>query len=395
MNPKSSPKYSFRDVSWSSGKKLTCDIHSASIDNDDRTINVILNKTHEKEQRKKCQAVWIYNSTIPYFPLDLTEIFPNLTALTINSCGLTEISRTDLAGLDNLLELHLHNNKLTSLPTDLLTNMRRLKWILLSRNRIEHLDSRMFDAIKNQLQLLDLSFNTSINDCFNHIGGKSIEKFMKVIDKNCKKPLSKALSKAEIYKTQEFPKKVLKGFEDLWSSRLFSDFTIIVEGTEFAVHKNILAMHSEVFKAVFEIDLERRKVFRMTIPGFTASAFEDFLGFLYTGKLQNELNAKELLSLAVKYGIPELKIISEDILINNLDESNVIEALTIANLHDLDSLMNGATTFIKLAYPEVNVNETMMKNPGSIEAVIKAKRIYNETVEDVCKMNEAAATTED
>ena len=56
---------------------------------------------------------------IPHIPKGLSTIFHNLTVISIVDCGLNEIHREDLRNFTELLEIHLHGNKIEFLEANL------------------------------------------------------------------------------------------------------------------------------------------------------------------------------------------------------------------------------------------------------------------------------------
>lgn len=99
------------------------------------TGNHLQGKTNADVQRFR-----LYSQHLEVFPRNLHENFPNLRSLWINGCGLKKISKTDLIGLENLEELNLDGNNLTSLPNDLFTGMKKLAQIYFNNNKLERLE---------------------------------------------------------------------------------------------------------------------------------------------------------------------------------------------------------------------------------------------------------------
>jgi Leucine-rich repeat (LRR) protein len=223
------------------------------------------------------EKVLIFQSSVEFFPRGFGKIFPNLKSLIILKCGLKEISRDDLKGLENLEHLYLSNNELVSLPSDLFCDMKKLKTISFNRNKLETMSSKLLEPINDVLLKADFYGNTKINSSFSFGSTDfSLEKLMNLIDNECDLPFVEQPQKAEI---------VAKVVESLWASRRFSDFTIVVGSNEIPVHKNVLGIQSPVFAAIFESDMKERIEGKMEIEEFSASAVEDFLRFFYTGDI--------------------------------------------------------------------------------------------------------------
>lgn len=106
------------------------------------------------------KAISFERSFDRFFLRGLHMIFPNLESLKINDVGLSKLTRRDLIGLENLQELQLCSNNLTTLPNNLFADMRKLKKISLAQNQIDNISSQLFTPIiANELTLVDLSGN--------------------------------------------------------------------------------------------------------------------------------------------------------------------------------------------------------------------------------------------
>ena len=132
----------------------------------------------------------VINSTqIEYLPRGLSEIFPRLTNMQVNYCGLKEISRKDFEGFGQLEYLSMSNNELKSLPNDLFVDTPKLESIFFNFNKIERLSSKILDPLdKTNLKAFWLKGNSSIDMPFVQGGATTLEAFMKEIDAKFFKP---------------------------------------------------------------------------------------------------------------------------------------------------------------------------------------------------------------
>lgn len=148
-----------------------------------------------------------FNGTfIEYVPKGLIDNFPNFRSLVIRRCGLKEISRRDLIGLENLMDLQLPSNQLTLLPINLIANMKQLKTVSFRNNQLEYVSSEMLSPIlTNGLQLVVFSLNKALNSSFKALPDKagpkhvlSIENLIEEIDEQCKSPVEAQLHNMKI-----------------------------------------------------------------------------------------------------------------------------------------------------------------------------------------------------
>ncbi|BES92201.1 Hypothetical protein NTJ_05009 [Nesidiocoris tenuis] len=114
---------------------------------------------------------------------------------------------------------------------------------------------------------------------------------------------------------------------------MFSDFTICIGSSSFAVHKFVLAMRSPFFRALFETPMRESQEQKLNLDDVEATVFELFLEFIYTGEFARiqefENNAPKLIFCGVKYQVPEL-----------VDKCNQFLRSTVAKFSP-DSAANG------------------------------------------------------
>jgi BTB/POZ domain/Leucine rich repeat len=282
---------------------------------------------------------------INYFPRGLIKLFPYLQSLSIVGCGLKEISRADLLGLGNLESMYLSSNDLRSLPSDLFMGMLNLKYISFANNDIECMSSELLKPIAgNGLQSVNFSGNPKIDAFYcvhsdNVNKTKSLKELMEIIDKSCDEPDAPAEN------DKNFPITCTAAYEELWTSKRYADFTIIAgvnNPKKFAVHKSVLGPSSSVFAAVFEHDMKEKQSGVMKIEDSSSAAVENFLEFIYTGKIKEETNAMELYELACKYDISALKSLAELIICRNTNASNAQEVFALGLLHNSESIKKAA-----------------------------------------------------
>uniref|UniRef100_A0A914QZK5 BTB domain-containing protein n=1 Tax=Panagrolaimus davidi TaxID=227884 RepID=A0A914QZK5_9BILA len=101
-------------------------------------------------------------------------------------------------------------------------------------------------------------------------------------------PLSKLVRK--ILK----PKRRMK-IQDLWKSG-FEDFTIVAEGKEIKIHRNILACQSPVFAAMFKSSMKEGIENKVEIPDFTFEVIEKAMKLCYHQMLLSDDYLEEYLS---------------------------------------------------------------------------------------------------
>ncbi|XP_014229998.1 speckle-type POZ protein B-like [Trichogramma pretiosum] len=139
-------------------------------------------------------------------------------------------------------------------------------------------------------------------------------------------------------------------FDSAFLSEELSDVELISsDESAIRAHKIVLAMASPVFKAMFTHDMLESKNNSVEIMDTPYDILVEMLRFIYTGKIANTkvdviLN---LLTVADKYQIDNLKIKCGKILQAELTTENAIEILEAAHKYDEKYLKHEALEFVK------------------------------------------------
>ncbi|XP_043287597.1 BTB and MATH domain-containing protein 43-like [Venturia canescens] len=141
---------------------------------------------------------------------------------------------------------------------------------------------------------------------------------------------------------------VIQSTKALYEKKTLSDVTFVFDDKELLAHKAVLAVRSEVFEAMFLSDMKEKDTSRVEIVDTKAKIFEEFLKYLYTGELNDLKNkSEEILLLADKYQVCELKDMCENFFLENISEENVMEYLIVADKYRCTSLKKKATNILQ------------------------------------------------
>lgn len=200
---------------------------------------------------------------------------------------------------------------------------------------------------------------------------------MNLMDQNSAEPTEK-----QKFKNESFRDEVTTGLSEMWVTGRFSDFTIVANSTkEFRVHKNILGSNSSVFGEMFTSE-DDNKMSRFEMSEFKTDSIMQFLEYFYTGAIKDDENALELFELAAVYKVHNLMSMCEEILSNNLNESNYLQIFKLADRLNVQTLKEKAFESIKRITPLENLQTDLMDDPESIkqlvEAALSRKRKFSE-----------------
>ncbi|XP_043916243.1 BTB/POZ domain-containing protein 9 [Protopterus annectens] len=123
----------------------------------------------------------------------------------------------------------------------------------------------------------------------------------------------------------------------------YSDVTFIVEKKRFSAHRVILAARCQYFRALLYGGMrESQPEVEIPLEDTTAEAFGMLLKYLYTGRAmlrdEKEEVLLDFLSLAHKYGFPELEDSTSEYLCTILNIQNVCMIYDVASLYSLSKL---------------------------------------------------------
>jgi speckle-type POZ protein len=146
---------------------------------------------------------------------------------------------------------------------------------------------------------------------------------------------------------------ILCQLEELFEKMPLSDVTFIIRGQKFAAHKNILAMRSPVFAAMFQHPTKEMLSGNVEVEDVDPDVFQELLRYMYTGLTRStamEVMATGLLVVADKYLLEELKTRCETHLIRKMSAKNYLDLLTLTTHHPAEHLKKFAIEYFR-RYP--------------------------------------------
>lgn len=359
----------FALTGWENNSILyTCEVTAASITEPHTDIANFKGRHILGKSNIDVKAISFKHTQVKYFPRRISDFFPNLIALQIENCGLTSISRRDLNELQNLNDVSIFDNDLVELPNDLFKNFDKLTMISLDGNKLEFLSSQLLmPVISNGLICVRLNKNKSIDAFYEpgiHGSLNSPRQLMQMIDAKCKKPSDIGRSFADA---------TIAEFKNLWASKRLHDFVIIAGEKKIPVHKIVLAIRSPFFLKLFEDS----QLNEMKIQDICPGTVERFLKFIYTGEILDEASdAMELFALAHKCEVSDLRIQSQELILDNLNQDNAFKTLVLSNHYSSDVLKQAAFNKIKSMFPGTLLSDDFMHRPEKLKELIESKRGY-------------------
>lgn len=366
-------------------KVYSCDVESKAVSGVSREVKSFEGRHVVGNCNQNVDVAYFPEGSSVGFPLNLPAFFPKLISLSISNCSITELSRQDLVGLEQLQNLGVYNNPITTLPNDLFANTPNLRIINFHRNEIEKLSSRLLDYLNwNILERVSFGNNSKIDEIFergqNFISTTNAAQNYK---RKCHSTLSTFRSAIDECCSQVDESE--NNTSELGISGAASDFLIKVNGVEVRVHKDILTQHSSVFSAMFNHDMEENRTNEMTINEYSAEVVQDMVRYIYTGKIRNVDNIVDLYAISSQYWITGLQQLCQEIIIENIDESNMIEVLKIGHMYSSQRMKQAAFKKFSENFSLKPLDEKLIDRPDKLEKLIQLKRQFDAECNQISK----------
>ncbi|CAL1285698.1 unnamed protein product [Larinioides sclopetarius] len=174
---------------------------------------------------------------------------------------------------------------------------------------------------------------------------------------------SRGIVNAEFKKTVQLKSlgELSNDFERLLGpeSSCFADVTLKCGGASFQVHKIILSARSPVFAAMFANPMKESLKNEVDISDIEVSVLRTLLVYMYTGKTSDltSSSAADLLFVADKYQIQDLKMVCSYFLMETVSFQNVWRMLALGDLFAED-LKSFAMDYICNTCGEISVLES-------------------------------------
>ena len=137
------------------------------------------------------------------------------------------------------------------------------------------------------------------------------------------------------------------------------DFTLCVEDEQLHCHKVVLIARSSFFRGLFQSGMRESQTNSVAMDDASPAIYRNLLQFLYSGRLPSNMTeiAFDLLPLADKYALDELKAACEDIVRSLLTVDNVIQTIILADLHHCPDLFRFCLSLFKENMDELKTKE--------------------------------------
>ncbi len=161
-----------------------------------------------------------------------------------------------------------------------------------------------------------------------------------------------------------FGDETLTKLNQLRAEDAFTDAVLCVKDVEFPCHRNVLAVSSPYFKAMFTIDLKESKTHRVHVNDVTAVTLRRVIDYAYTGRLEvTTENAQEMLAAGSMFQYPAIVDSCCEFLAKQLHSSNCLGIENFAQLHSCAKLETEAHSYALENFSNVVEHEEFIEMP--------------------------------
>ncbi|XP_014775076.2 kelch-like protein 21 [Octopus bimaculoides] len=139
---------------------------------------------------------------------------------------------------------------------------------------------------------------------------------------------------------------LVKRLDSLRIEATFTDAILCVQHEEFPCHRNVLAVSSPYFKAMFTSDLRESRESRICISEVSPWTLKRVIEYAYSGRIAiNAENALQLLAAGSLFEYPDIVSACCEFLRRQLDHNNCLGIEQYAQVHSCHDLQNDAHKF--------------------------------------------------
>ncbi|WAR03750.1 KLH20-like protein [Mya arenaria] len=163
----------------------------------------------------------------------------------------------------------------------------------------------------------------------------------------------------------EWGTNLLHGFSKLYKDKEFVDVTLVVDGREFNCHRNVLAISSPFFMALFSTPMSENGQDKITLREIDKLTMELVLDYIYTGEvIMSEETVQDLLSAANRFQLLPLRTGCADFMRKHITVSNCIGVYFFAKAHECNVLAVKAKEIISKQFTSLCQQQEFLSLPA-------------------------------
>lgn len=163
---------------------------------------------------------------------------------------------------------------------------------------------------------------------------------------------------------QDYGGEILSKLNAFRSECFFTDTILCVGHEEFPCHRNVLAVSSPYFQAMFTSDLKESREVRISFSDVSPWTLKRVIDYAYSGQLEiTHDNAQEMLAAGNHFEYPRIVDACAEFLCHQLHPSNCLEIENFAALHNCTKLQQRANAFVLENFLQVVEHDEFLELP--------------------------------
>lgn len=168
---------------------------------------------------------------------------------------------------------------------------------------------------------------------------------------------------------------VLAGLHRQRENDIGLDFTLVIEGSDIAVHRNVLMAFCPYFEALLGPNMKEGRESRVELQELKLAPVREIIDYAYTGEiLLSDENVESVLETANYLGIVTICGACCDFLKSTMNASTCCDILHLAINHDQLALQHTAEAFFLENFPKIRTEKTFY----DLEVSILANLLQND-----------------
>lgn len=184
---------------------------------------------------------------------------------------------------------------------------------------------------------------------------------VRMMERRSSEPYVEAI---QVLQNDAYPLEILKRLNALRSEAILTDIVLCVGSDEIPCHRNVLAVSSPYFKAMFSSGLRENREGRISFNELSSTTLHQLVDYVYTGRLEVTVdNAQDMLAAASLFHYPEVVEFCCRFLGAHLHPSNCLGIEDFSHLHSCDTLEAEAHRFALENFAAVSESEEFLELP--------------------------------
>ncbi|XP_077983448.1 gigaxonin-like [Glandiceps talaboti] len=168
------------------------------------------------------------------------------------------------------------------------------------------------------------------------------------------------------YTCPQHAKKLLQNLQELRHNKALCDFTLVIDGVEIPVQRNMLAAGSPYFRSLFNYDVTTKSTrsLKVNLAELNVASFDQILEYIYTSEITlNDDNIQNIFQAADVLLMSDLKQLCAEYLENCISPANCLGIINFTEQYCCPRIRYLATQCMENSFRVVSLHEEFLQQP--------------------------------